>query len=459
MPVLGDHAVVCGAGIAGLLAARVLAEHYRQVTIIERDVLSTEPTARRGVPQGPHAHGVLLRGADVMFGELCPGLLDELMADGAVSADLMEQAVYCQGHNILAIPTGYQLVLATRPFLENHLRSWVCELPGVVMRDGLKVADLVTSGGRGDKVVGVRTVMSGSASPIETIKADLVVDATGRTGRGAAWLAKLGHRRPDEQRLQIGVRYTSRYYRMPLDVFGSVRMVLISPRPGLPRGMSLAAQENGCWILSLAEYGDRPGVGAEAILDGVHELAPAEVSAAMRAAEPLGDVATYRFPANRRLRYERLHHHPDGLLTVGDSLCSLNPIYGAGITIAAEQALALRDCLRRGPVRDLPRSFYRSAARVTSRAWLMTSNADHAVNPGTHTRATAYFTRYLRRIAAAASQDPVVATALVRTMGQVAHPLELARPTVVARTLLRGSGRSASSGGSDVWDRRVGQLR
>jgi 2-polyprenyl-6-methoxyphenol hydroxylase-like FAD-dependent oxidoreductase len=439
MSILGDHAVVCGAGIAGLLAAGVLSAHYRQVTIIERDVLSNEPTARRGIPQGNHAHGVLLRGADIIFGELCPGLLAELMADGAVSADLMEQAIFrFQGHDVIGIPTGYRLVLATRPFLENHLRSWVCRLPGVLMRDGVEVADLVTSRG-GDQVTGVRAVMVSMASPVETIEADLVVDATGRTGRGAAWLEKLGHRRPDEQRLQIGVRYTSRYYRMPVDALGNIRMVLISPRPGLTRGMSLAAQENGCWIVSLTEYGDRRGPGPEGILDGVRELAPAEVSTAMLGAEPLGDVTTYRFPANRRIRYERLHRPPEGLLTVGDSLCSLNPIYGAGITIAAEEALALRECLRQGTVRGLPRSFYRRAARVTGRAWLMTANTDQAVKAGADDGTASLFTRYLHRIAAAATRDPVVATALVRTMGQVAHPLMLARPTIVARTLLRGS--------------------
>lgn len=59
---IGEHAVVLGASMGGLLAARVLSDFYRSVTVVERDVLPTGSAQRRGVPQGQHAHALWARG-------------------------------------------------------------------------------------------------------------------------------------------------------------------------------------------------------------------------------------------------------------------------------------------------------------------------------------------------------------------------------------------------------------
>jgi len=82
----GDHAVVLGASMAGLLAARVLADFYRVVTVVERDDLPEAAANRRGVPQGRHAHGLLGRGS-LILGELFPGFSDELVAAGVPAFD------------------------------------------------------------------------------------------------------------------------------------------------------------------------------------------------------------------------------------------------------------------------------------------------------------------------------------------------------------------------------------
>ena len=82
-----EHAVVVGASIGGLLAARALTEFYDRVTIVERDVLDPGPVARRGVPQGRHPHGLLARGREVLE-EFFPGLTEELAGLGVESRDL-----------------------------------------------------------------------------------------------------------------------------------------------------------------------------------------------------------------------------------------------------------------------------------------------------------------------------------------------------------------------------------
>src|ERR1700739_4332616 len=89
MAKLGDHAVVLGASMGGLLAARVLADFYQTVTVIERDELSDDPVNRRGVPQGRHVHALLARGAQILE-EFFPGFLDELVAAGAPAWDAGE---------------------------------------------------------------------------------------------------------------------------------------------------------------------------------------------------------------------------------------------------------------------------------------------------------------------------------------------------------------------------------
>src|SRR6185312_9426904 len=77
---LGERAIVIGASMGGLLAARALSDFFTTVTVLERDAFPTADTARKGVPQGRHAHGLLARGSAVLE-ELFPGFSDEVVAE------------------------------------------------------------------------------------------------------------------------------------------------------------------------------------------------------------------------------------------------------------------------------------------------------------------------------------------------------------------------------------------
>ena len=93
---------------------------------------------------------------------------------------------------------------------------------------------------------------------------------------------------------------------------------------------------------------------------------PTHLIAVVQAAEPIGEVAHHRMPSSQWRRYDKMPRLPDGLLVCGDAICSFNPIYGQGMTVAALDAAALRDCLRRGGA-DLPRRT--SAPRRNRLAW------------------------------------------------------------------------------------------
>jgi len=100
MQKIGDHAAVLGASMAGLLAARVLADAYRRVTIVERDPLPQSGLDRKGVPQGRHAHALLPRGAQILD-ELFPGLLADLVADGVPVLRALREVRFVLGGHLL----------------------------------------------------------------------------------------------------------------------------------------------------------------------------------------------------------------------------------------------------------------------------------------------------------------------------------------------------------------------
>src|SRR5215470_6011051 len=150
----GDHAVVLGASIGGLLAARVLADVYQRVTIVERDSLPESARDRKGVPQGRHAHGLLPRGAEILE-ELFPGFLGELVADGAAVLRAPREYRFCFGGHLLCQDgePGEPSYVQSRPWLEAHVRHRVRALGNVSIRDRCEVAGLVTTPAR-DRVTG-----------------------------------------------------------------------------------------------------------------------------------------------------------------------------------------------------------------------------------------------------------------------------------------------------------------
>lgn len=428
-----SRAVVLGGSMAGLLAARVLADAYPEVVIVERDALPDGCAHRRGVPHGRHAHALLARGQEALE-ELFPGLTAELVAAGAPAGDMLAD-VRCHfgGHRFRQGPTGLVVLCASRPALEGHVRARVRALPSVRFLDRCDVAGLAVSPD-GRRVTGARVIRRADGSAAEEIDADLVVDATGRGSRTPAWLAELGFPAPAVEQVRIGVGYASRGYRLDRATVGALG-ILVAPTPDRPRGGVLGALEGDRYLLTLCGVlGDHPPTDPAGFAAFARSLPVPDIADALHGAEPLDEPVAFRFPASVRHRYERLLRFPDGLVVLGDALCSINPIYGQGMSVAALEALALRGHLDRGvrPLRVL-----RDLAAVVDAPWEIATGGDltFPAVPGRRTLRTRLVGRYVGRVHAAAAADAALGGAFLRVAGLVDRPEALLRPRIVGRVL------------------------
>lgn len=425
-----------GAGMAGLLAARTLADHVAEVVVVERDELAPGSRPRRGVPQGRHAHLLLGRGREVIEG-LLPGFTGEVVRRGGVLADVPgDGRILLGGGLLLRYRSGFDVVFASRPLLEQVVRESVGSWPGVRLQDRTDAVGLVASAGR---VTGLRTRRREDGHE-EVLAADLVVNAAGRSPSAVGWLADLGYPVPRQESVGIDLTYVTRTYRRrPADLDGG-SFLLVSPEPPDLRGATVLVREGGLWIVALTGLlGERPPEDADGFRRFAESLPVRDLADLLDGAEPVGEPSLAHFSGSTRRRFEELRDVPEGYLVCGDAISSFNPVYGQGMTVAAEESLLLGRELERG-LPGLPRRFYRAAAKVVDVPWTMavTSDLRHPGVRGRRGLGTRVLNAYVVRLVRGARHDRVLADAFVRTNNLVASPLSLLRPSVASRVVLAG---------------------
>ena len=383
---LGEHAVVIGGSLAGMMSAAVLSDYFERVTIFERDAIENGPVLHKSVPQGNHVHALLLGGQDVML-SLYPGFTQELEQLGAnqfrSGIDVAFYAPNGKGYNgTLSVKEPRDLGLVghvmSRGLLEYQVRRRTIALASVQLNTESAIEGLVHKDGR---VRGVRC----KRAPGSIIDAELVIDASGRGSHAMRWLAEMGVSAPEETTIGVDFAYTSTKFRKPDDTGRAEPMILVGgPPPKYTRGGGLFEIESGIWHVSLAgRFGDYPPTDEAGFLKFARELPSPRLYELISGAERIADITHHRFPTSVWRHYEGLASFPQRFLIVGDAVCSFNPVYGQGMSSAAMQVRELRNVLRARAAEsdgldDLAPVFFPKGAEAVSAPWILAANFDFA---------------------------------------------------------------------------------
>lgn len=432
------RAVVVGASMAGLCAARVLADRFDEVLVMDSDELPSEPADRKGVPHGRHAHALLTVGGR-RLNAWFPGIQDDLTAAGAVIFDPGSELYFFQaGGARLRKPSGLPRAACSRALLEFVVRTRVRALSNVAFHRGL-VTGLHSTG---DTVRGVR-VDAGH------IDAELVVDATGRTCRSARWLTELGYEAPATSEVRIDMCYATRVFRRDPGDEREFRVAIVLGDPPRKRCGVAFPLEGDRWMLTLAGYhGDRPSTDPDAWTEFARSLASPVIADIASTCQPLAAIVPHRLPSNLRRHVERMRHAPGGLVLCGDAVASFNPTYGQGMSSATGQAEALGIALDPStrPDQTFVHRYNRLCARAVSAPWRLTVGGDFALpqTTGPKPRGQRLMSWYLPKVFKTAHHDPAVVARLVEVTNLVRPPRALFDPRIAARVLTAGSARQGN---------------
>lgn len=429
------QAIIMGGSLGGLLTARVLSNHFEQVTILERDLIANRPIPRKGQPQARHLHGLLATGLEVMT-RYFPDLPKALRNEGAVMGDFADTMQwYAYGGYRKRFKMGVQATLMSRPLLEHLVRQRVLALPNVTLLDGCAVLGLQVSDQR---VTGVQVRYRNGRAAKETLSAALVVDCTGRGSKSEQWLTEMGYDPAPESEVRVDVGYATRVYRRdPSDKRGSDWILITPEAPKESRFGGLFPIEGDRWICSMGGWlGDHAPLDETAFLAFARSLPAPDIYDIISQAEPISEIVPHKFPYSLRRHYEKLRRFPTGFLVLGDAISSFNPTYGQGMTSAALQAAALDEILAKRPSLDqLALPFFKQVGKIVDIPWQLAVGEDFRFpqTSGPKPPGTDLINRYVARVHRATLYDETVGEAFLKVMNLMAPPPSLFHPKILWR--------------------------
>lgn len=443
---IDNHAIVIGASIAGLLSARVLADYFTSVTIVDSDSLPTQANPRKGVPQSLQPHILFARGYRILE-ELFPGIGTEFRIAGAVPIDWAQEFYHFshQGWSANAqSPSAVVSFTCSRPLLELIIRQRLLNLSNVYFVEEYRVSGLLCNSSN-THVNGV-VVHSTTGALENSLPASLVVDASGRRSQAPKWLQNIGFTPPSETIINPFLGYATRRYKQPKDFnFGWKVMLISQSAPNMTRLGYLAEIEGGQWIATLGGYGhDYPSTDEEAFLAFASSLPSSKFYETIKDAKPTSEIYAYRATSNRLRHYEKVAL-PEGFVCLGDSVCALCPVYGQGMTVSALSVILLRDWLNKSynPVSAWHLSstnFQQQLAKNNVFHWTVATSQDlqfSTTKGGTNRSGliSVILKWYTQRLIHLANSDSEIYTFLLEVAHLLKSPLHLYHPKVLFRIL------------------------
>lgn len=428
--------------MAGLLAARVLLDHFAEVVLIERDEVADPLQTRPGVPQSQHVHVLLTQGQRLLE-QLFPGLATELTAAGAPTVEwtadwlmlgLWKWMPRCQ--------SGLSGRTCSRTLLEGLIRQRLLAQPNLTLLTGCQVKGLLNTA-KTDRVTGVKLHWRNpDNTAVDSLNAALVVDASGRNSALPDWLAQMGYDAPPETVMNAFLGYASRWYQRP-DLEADWQGITISAVKGVnSRGGVLYPIEGNRWIVTLGGVGrDYPPTDEAGFLEFAHSLRVPILYDLLKDAQPLSSIYSYRRTENCWRHYERLNRFPEGVVAIGDAVCVFNPVYGQGMTTAALGAMTLDRCLKQTQSNSLngfPLRFHKELAQILHTPWLMATGEDgrwlttEGAKPGWSER---WVQSYVDRVSVLMQDSPAVLKTFAEVVHMVKPPTALFAPSILLQVL------------------------
>jgi 2-polyprenyl-6-methoxyphenol hydroxylase-like FAD-dependent oxidoreductase len=436
----GKKAIVIGGSLGGLITARALRNHFEEVIILEKDKVNNEPESRKGQPHTKHLHGLLPAGLNVMM-HYFPDLLQLLKDNDANVVDLADSMHwYTHGGYRKSFTIGLTGTTVSRPLLEHIVRQKVLGTAGITMMDQASVKQLLTSNDH-NRVPGVVVEQKNIAETVSMF-ADMVIDVSGRGSRTAYWLSEMGYQPPLTSEVKVNVGYATRIYERDTRDPMSKKWVTLTPTAPLEYRMAGAFPiEGNRWIVSMGGWhGQHAPVEEPAFLEFARSLPVKDIYKIVSTSKPLSEITQYKYSSSLRRHYEKLQHFPTGYLILGDALCSFNPVYGQGMTVAALEAKAIDELLKqKTPDDKLAKKFFRRAAKIIDIPWGMAVGEDFrfAETNGPKPPAIKLINKYVTLVHKATLKDQVVCDAFLKVMSLLKPPTSLFHPKIAWRVLFR----------------------
>lgn len=344
-PLMEKKAVVIGSGIGGMAAAKALANHFGWVTVLDRDTLPSQAEPRIGTPQSRHTHALIAGGLKALTA-LFPGFDADVDKAGGVRMRAgQDPRLERPGFDPFpARDLGWDTYSASRPLFELVTRRRIEQQKNIELLPKSRVTELIASQD-GSTVIGVR--WESSDGQAQTLHADLIVDASGRGTPTLALLAALGLPKPEETEIGIDQAYSTAIFEKPATASSSWKGVMVLPSaPNSSRGAFLFPIEDNKWIVSAGgNHGDAPPGDFSGFLEFLKSLRTPTIYEAVRVAKPVGEIARFVLPSSVRRHFEKIQKFPRGLLVVADGICRFNPVFGQGMSVAAQEAVILDQLL------------------------------------------------------------------------------------------------------------------
>ncbi|MFK0570388.1 FAD-dependent monooxygenase [Endozoicomonas sp.] len=438
-----QRAIVIGGSVAGLMAAKTLSPFFKEVIILEKDPLDSDSGLHKGAGQGSHSHVLLPSGIELLE-QLFGTPRFNLREYGIYPADAAEELKWFQfGVWKKRFHSGVDMGWCHRSQFEWQVRQTVISVSNIQLQTGSRVLGLVVSED-GRRIKGVHYQATLNKDATQMLEADLIIDAAGRGTHTPKWLSEASIASVTEDEVRAQISYTTRKFQIPESLTDSLdwKVLAIYPEPpNVKRGGMIYPLGNGEWMTTLVGFnGEVATLEMAGFMDYAQSLPQPDLYEVLKQGTPIGEPLNYRIPGSLWRRYDRIKQWPGNFLVVGDAVCSFNPIYGQGVTMALKDLQKLKVLLEQQETDFTPATMARLQKQIGQGKiipWLMAASPDF-MYPGTRGKkpvGISMMNSYIKTIMKLAGKDQDIHQRFIETFTFLKSPMVLMTPGIISKVI------------------------